>query len=210
MKVVVFGAAGGIGRQVVAQALESGYHVTAVARDPRKLTLAHERLVVAQGDVLDLPSIARTLDGAEAVVSTIGLDTFKPTTLYSQGTRNIIAAMKGKGLRRFIGVSASGFHIDENDPPLLRYLGKPIISRILKEMYADLARMERIVRDSDCDWTIIVPPKLTDGPRTGNYRVAINVNVRNGWSISRADVAHYAVAHLESSTLRPSLVFLAY
>jgi len=178
--------------------------------NPRKLALVDARLVVAQGDVLDPPSIASVLNGADAVVSTIGISSLKPTTLYSDGTRNIIAAMKAQGPRRLISISAAGFHIDKNDPVLMRYALKPLISGILKEHYADLMRMERIIAESGVDWTVVVPPKLTDGPRTGHYRVAINENVRNSWSISRADIADYVVAHLPSPAVQSSLVYVAY
>jgi putative NADH-flavin reductase len=80
---------------------------------------------------------------------------------------------------------------------------------VLKESYADLVRMESVIAESDRDWTIVVPPRLTDGPRTERYREAIDVNVRNGQSISRADVAHYIVKHLAKATPRPALAFLA-
>ncbi len=210
MKVVVLGAAGGIGRHVVTQALEAGHSVTALLRDPGKLTLRHERLAIVRGDVLDGETVRSAIVGHDAVVSAMGVRDRAPTTLYSEGARNTLTAMTAEGIRRYIAISASGFHRDANDPFLLRYLGKPIISQLLKEHYADLIRMESIVASSDRDWTIVVPPRLTDGPRTGRYREALDVNVRNGLSISRADVADYIVKGLAKSAPQQALAFIAY
>lgn len=209
MKVVVVGAAGGIGRHVVTQALDAGHSVTAFLRDPGKLTLRHERLAIARGDVLDGEALRNAIVGHEAVVSAMGVHDRAPTTLYSDGARNTLTAMSAEGVRRYIAISASGFHRDENDPFLLRYLLKPIVSQVLKEHYADLIRMESVIRASDRDWTIVVPPRLTDGPRTERYREELDVNVRNSQSISRADVADYIVKHLAKATPRPALAFVA-
>jgi putative NADH-flavin reductase len=209
VKIVVLGAAGGIGRHVVTQALEAGHSVTAFLRDPGKLNLRHERLDVVRGDVLDGATVRSAIVGHDAVVSAMGVRDRAPTTLYSEGARNALTAMTAEGIRRYIAISASGFHRDANDPFLLRYVLKPIVSQVLKVHYADLVRMESIIAESDRDWTIVVPPRLTDGPRTGRYREALDVNVRNGQSISRADVADYIVKHLAKATPRPALAFVA-
>jgi putative NADH-flavin reductase len=209
VKIVVVGAAGGIGRHVVTQALEAGHSVTAFLRDPGKLNLRHERLDVVRGDVLDGATVRSAIVGHDAVVSAMGVRDRAPTTLYSEGARNALTAMTAEGIRRYIAISASGFHRDANDPFLLRYVLKPIVSQVLKVHYADLVRMESVITESDRDWTIVVPPRLTDGPRTGRYREELDVNVRNGQSISRADVADYIVKHLAKATPRPALAFVA-
>lgn len=211
MKVLVVGAAGGIGHEVVTQALNSGHQVTAYLRTPSKLGLGHPCLSTIQGDVLDSASLALAIAGQDVVVSTIGINSLKPTTLYSEGASNIVRAMKAANCSRFLGIGASAMHIDANDSPLLRYVGKPIVARILREHYADLARMEAIVESSRLDWTIVVPPRLTDGPRTGKYRTALNENVRGGKpAISRADCADYIVRHFNGQNSVSGLVFIAH
>jgi putative NADH-flavin reductase len=210
MNVVVVGAAGGIGRDVVGQSLEAGHRVTAFLRDPGKLTLRHERLAIVRGDVLDGKAISSAIVGHEAVVSAIGVRSRAPTTLYSEGARLMLAAMAAEGIRRYIGISASPLHPGKNDTFLMRALVKPLMCRILKDHYADLARMETIVRTSGLDWTIVAPPKLTNGPLTGRYRESIAVDVCNGLSISRADVADYIVKHLAKATPEPAVTFIAY
>jgi putative NADH-flavin reductase len=210
VKIAVLGAAGGIGRHVVTQALEAGHSVTALLRDPGKLSLRDERLAIVRGDVLDGESVRSAIAGHDAVVSAMGVRDRAPTTLYSGGARNTLTAMTAEGIRRYVAISASGFHIDANDPFLLRYVGKPIVSLLLKNHYADLVRMETVIAQSDRDWTIVVPPRLTDGPRTGRYREAIDANVRNGQSISRADVADYIVKDLARAAPQRALAFIAY
>jgi putative NADH-flavin reductase len=209
MKIVVVGAAGGIGRHVVEQSLQAGHLVTAFLRDPAKLRLRHERLAIVRGDVLDADALRSAIAGHEAVVSAIGVRSRAPTTLYSEGARRTLAAMAAEGIRRYIGISASPIHPGRNDTLLMRAFVKPIVRQLFKDHYADLARMERIVRASGLDWTIVAPPKLTDGPLTGRYREAIDLDVPNGLSISRADVADYIVRHLEA-TPEPAVAFMAY
>src|SRR5512140_923911 len=108
MNLVVFGATGGIGSQVMAQALEAGYEVTAVARRPEAITLHHKRLSVAQGDVLEPATLAAPIAGADAVIAAIGARDRRPTTVYSQGVANIIQAMQLNQVRRLFCISASG------------------------------------------------------------------------------------------------------
>jgi putative NADH-flavin reductase len=210
MNIVVVGAAGGIGRHVAEQALEAGHRVTAFVRDPGKLTLRHERLAIVRGDVLDSDAVRCAIAGHDAVVCAIGTRSRGATTLYSDGARIMLAAMAAEGIRRYIGISASGFHRAPNDTFFMRFMLKPLVSALLKGHFADLARMESIVRASDRDWTIVAPPQLTDGPRTGRYRESLDVDQRNARSISRADVADYIVRHLAKAEPRPALAFTAY
>ncbi len=210
MNIIVVGAAGGIGRHVVEQALAAGHRVTAFLRDPGKLTLRHERLAIVRGDVLDYEAVRGAIVGHDAVVCAMGVRSRAPTTLYSEGARTMLAAMEAEGIHRYIGISASAFHPAKNDSALMRLVLKPLICHFLKDHYADLARMENIVRASDRDWTIVAPPRLTDSPLSRRYREAIDLDLRNGLSISRADVADYIVKHLAKATPRPALTFIAY
>lgn len=193
MKLVVFGSTGGIGAQVVEQALVAGHMVTAVARQPSAIALRHEHLEVVQGDVLQPQTIRGAITGKQAVVSAIGVRHRGPTTLYSEGVANIIRAMQAADVCRLICVSASGL---EPGPLWQRVIAKPILWTVLKEMYHDLVRMEAVVEHSQVDWTILRPPALNNGPRTGQYQVALNNHLSRGMSISRADLANYIISHL--------------
>lgn len=106
MKLIVFGSTGGIGRQVVAQALAAGHQVAAVARRPEMLTIQHERLQVVRGDVFEPASFQQALTGQDVVVSALGILTKEPTVFYSSSMDNIMKAMRTAGLRRLLCISA--------------------------------------------------------------------------------------------------------
>jgi putative NADH-flavin reductase len=212
MRLVVFGATGGTGRNVVEQALEAGHEVSAVARKPHALTIFHERLEVVRGDVMDLDSIRQAVVGKDAVISVLGVPySHELITVYSAGVRNILRAMESAGVGRFVGVSAGGFVDDpKNDTLVIRYIVKPILKGILRHSYADMALMEEEVKRSGRKWTIVRPARLTDGSHTGRYRTAIDGSVPGGWSISRADVADFIVTHLDDPTVFGAAVGIAY
>ena len=100
-RILIVGATGGTGRQLVAQALERGYQVTALVRNPSKLAVEHPRLTVVRSDVLNPASLGAAMQGQEAVVSALGHKRFfYPTRIQSQGTANLLDAMAARGVRR--------------------------------------------------------------------------------------------------------------
>jgi putative NADH-flavin reductase len=188
--------------------LAAGHTVTAIARRPSAIALRHERLVVVAGDVLEPATLAQPMLGQDAVVSVIGVATREPTQLYSAGVANIMQAMQTAGVRRLICISASGL---DPGPRIQRWFAKPLLWRLLRNMYTDLLRMEAEIKRSDLNWTIIRPPMLTHKPRTGRYQVVVNEQfLHGGWTISRADVADYIVNHLDDSVLSRAMVEVAY
>jgi putative NADH-flavin reductase len=190
LRLTIFGATGGTGRHLVRQALDAGQEVTAVARTPARMDLRHDRLRVVRGDVLDPASIAPALSGAEAVVSAIGPDGGRgPSSVMSAGTRHIIEAMQHAGVRRLIVVSAAPIGDAEGGTLPYRLLVRPLLWALFRNVYEDMDRMEESVRTSGTDWTIMRPPRLTNGPRTGRYRTAPNTALRRGNLLSRADLA---------------------
>jgi putative NADH-flavin reductase len=181
MKIVVLGASGGTGSKIVELAREEGHDVTAIVRT------ANGRDTVA--DVMDPDSIGPHVAGADAVVSAIGSRSLRrPTSVQTDSTESLVRAMKAHGVRRLVVVSNSGMIVDGDDP-LSRYLVKPVLRQVLKHPWADMARMEEVVRASGLEWTIARPPRLTDGPRTDAFRTAVETNVRGGATVSRADLA---------------------
>jgi putative NADH-flavin reductase len=198
MKVLVIGATGPTGMELVKQALEHGHEVTAAARRPEGVTFpAGTRIVKAE--VMDAASMAVAAEGQDAVLSSLGskIDR-KPTTLFSQGTRNIIAAMERSGVRRLLcitGIGAGdskghgGFLYDRIIQPLL-----------LDEIYKDKTRQEQIIRRSRLDWTIFRPGALNNGPLKGVYREFTDLTGVTIGSISRADAAQCLLAHLEDAS----------
>ncbi|MDD9381915.1 NAD(P)H-binding protein [Streptomyces sp. ZAF1911] len=195
MKLTVFGATGGIGHEVVRQALEAGHEVTAVVRDPARLDVpAHERLrVTVVRDLSDEDALVRVLEGQEAVVSALGPTSNKQarlTPIAGPALRSIVSAMDRAGVSRLSAVSAAPLGPDApGDGAFTRVLVYPLLRRALRDVYADLTVMEAAIAASRTQWTVIRPPRLLDRPFTGTYRRAVDANVPGGKVIARADVA---------------------
>jgi len=199
MRLLVFGATGGTGRELVIQALEQGHDVTAYARDPAKIEdIQHARLTVVRGDVLDAPSVKNAVAGHEGVLVTIGVAAVR-TTLREEGTRNIVAAMESTGVKRLICQSSLG--VGDSRANLSFFTKYVIVGIYLRHAFADHERQEAVVRSSSLDWTIVRPPHLKDGPRTGVYRHEFPPTEKRiqGW-ISRADVADFMLKQLADDT----------
>ncbi|HEX2132686.1 MAG TPA: NAD(P)H-binding protein [Actinophytocola sp.] len=211
MRLAVFGATGGTGRAVIAQALAAGDKVTALARDPAALAEFGDRITVVAGDVLDPDAVARVVTGSEAVISALGIGMRRhATTVYSQGTGNIVDAMRAEGTGRLLVVSTSSLEVPSPRRFAEWFLARFLLHKILAKPYADMALMERRVRASDVDWTLVRAARLTGGPVTGKYRTALGEKLRGCWSISRADVAHYLLAHVGDASTFRSTVEIAY
>jgi putative NADH-flavin reductase len=195
MKLLIIGATRGIGFQLLEQALQVGHAVTALVRDPNKMPRQYEGLRVVLGDILNLESVQRAMVEQEAVCVTIGTGiTWKPVTVFSQGTRNVLEAMRRQGVRRLIcitGIGAGdskghgGFLYDRLFNPLL-----------LKSIYEDKDRQEALIRASETEWTIVRPGFLTNGPLTKKYQVITDLTGVTSGKISRADVAHFILEEL--------------
>jgi len=199
MKLLVFGATGGTGRELVKQALAQGHEVTAYARNPAKLgAIAHARLQVVRGDVLDAAAVEQAVPGHDAVVCAIGAGAGR-TSLREDGTRNIVRAMQKAGVRRLICQSSMGIGDSRAN---LGFLTKfVIVPLFLRHAFADHERQEAVVKESDLDWTIVRPPHLRDGPRTGAYRHGFpTTDTGIQGKISRADVADFMLKQLATDT----------
>lgn len=199
MKLIIFGSTGRTGRQLVTQALEQGYDVTAFARNPEKFDLSHEHLKVVKGDALDPASVERALQGQDVVLCSLGMPNIMDNSqLRARGTKNIIHAMEKAAIRRFIcqsGLGAGDSH--EALPFHYKYLIAPLFMRAL---YADHNLQENYIRSSQLDWTIVRPGTLNDGERTGTYQHGYTTeNKPTTIKISRADTAHFMLQQLTNS-----------
>ncbi|NUR90402.1 MAG: SDR family oxidoreductase [Nonomuraea sp.] len=211
MRLVVFGATGGTGLQLVRQALDLGHEVTAVVRDPAKLPAElRDRAEVVTADVMDPDAVAPAVKDRDAVLVALGARDRGPTTVHSGSTRSIVSAMERVGARRLLLVSAAGMVADAGDGPFTRYVLKPLVVQpLFKNSYTDLAVAERLLRAADLDWTIVRPSRLTDAGRTGRYRTARDLNVRGGRSTTRADLAECMLSLIEDPTSAGHVVSVA-
>ncbi|MFB8211012.1 NAD(P)-dependent oxidoreductase [Streptomyces sp. NPDC056010] len=195
MKLTVFGATGGIGQEIVRQAVAAGHEVTAVVRDPARLAVPLSDITVHTAARVDDPEALReAVAGRDAVLSGLGSRGRKADGIAERLTSAVLTAMEAEGTRRLLVVSAAPVIPTPADEPLLDRMMLSMIGAVLKEVYADLTAMEAALAASATDWTSVRPPKLTNGPLTGTYRTVVGGNPRSGRSISRADVAHAMLA----------------
>ena len=209
MKLTIFAATGGIGRQLLEQAVAAGHDVTAVVRNPAKLAGEPVRIVTADLADADPATLELAVRGADAVLSGLGPHSNADAGIAAPGTAAIVAAMQATDVRRIVVVSAAPIGTvpspgrpkppkhDPGDGFFMRHVATPLVKVVLREHYADLALMEDILRDSGLDWTVVRPPRLSNRPGTGRYRTAYGQNVRGGWIVPRADVAHFMLRVLE-------------
>ena len=203
MKWFILGATGGIGRHLVRLALERGHLVTAYVRSPQKIGKEHERLIVTKGNLFDADAMARAMAGHDAVLSSFGPKTILSSTLRRDFGCALVAAMRKSGVRRLELVSAA-FLFPDIGP-----FGNFLKATLFRQMAPDMAEMETEVSQSDLDWTIVRPPRLTNGPARHAYRVADGRLPHGGFIISRADVAHFMIGEEENPAHLKKIVGVA-
>jgi putative NADH-flavin reductase len=197
MKVIIFGASGSIGRNLVSQALEQGHVVTAFVRDPARIDIQHDKLSIAVGDVLEAASVQKALAGHDAVMCSIGAG--RKGGVRAKGTRNIITAMKAAGVRRLICQSTLGVGESWNNlNALWKYL---MFGLLIRPAYLDHVEQEKLVKESGLDWSIVRPAAFTDGELSGQYRHGFPATANDTkLEISRADVADFMLKNLVDNT----------
>ena len=209
MKIAVIGASRGVGYELLKMALEEGHDVTALLRSPAKLMISHPRLKIVNGDILYPTSVSAVVAGNDAICLCIGIaPTRKPVDVFSRGAECVLAAMEKGAHQKLISVTGigagdskghGGFIYDRLINPLL-----------LGTIYADKDRQESIIKASAIEWLIVRPGFLTNGPRTGKYRVIENLSGVTAGKISRADVADFMLKQLATPTYFGKTPLLTY
>jgi putative NADH-flavin reductase len=196
MKLVVLGATGGTGHAIVRQALEHGHRVTAFVRAADRLKRFAERIDIIQGDLLDRNELRQVIEGHDAVLSGFG-----PRFPLSKAEHDLLrrfavvltSAMQQARVRRVVVQSTAFLFRDSIVPPAY------LVGRLFfPATVADASLMEDILRRSGLDWTIVRPPRLTDKPRNGSYRVGAGHLPIFGFTVSRADVADFMIKAVEN------------
>jgi putative NADH-flavin reductase len=190
VKIAVFGAAGATGEQVVQQALDKGWEVAALVRKPGGLAITNDRLSVTQGDAREERAAASVVQGADAVISVIGLPKGADTSL-SDATGTICRAMEAANVRRLVVMSVLGIR-DSADKA--GFFGRVIIPVFMKKAMADRARLEEVAEASGLDCTLVRATRLVDGEPTGTYSAGPDIRAKMSSKVTRGDAAHCLLA----------------
>jgi putative NADH-flavin reductase len=196
LRIVIFGANGPTGQILTRQALAKGYSVTAVTRHPEQFGQQHEQLRVVYGDVYEPSSVAAAIRNQDAVLSVVGAPfSWKAITVYSQSATAIVQGMQAAGVRRLLCTSAGGTnpHFDPDEGFVFGLIIKPTIGRTL---YKDMRRQEKIVMDSDLDWTIVRPARLVTHPTVTSYQIKEAYMVPGQRRTAYVDVADFMLTNI--------------
>jgi putative NADH-flavin reductase len=196
MKVLVVGAAGKSGEALVNEALAAGHQVTAFVRGAAQYKKANVRIVA--GDVLDATAVDAAVAGQDAVIDALGGKTpWKVTTMETNAAHNIVNAMRRNGVRRLLKISVVGAGESVKNAG---FFNEHVLMRtFLRGLLVDKAGMEVEIECSDLDWTLVRPPMLTDGEKTGVAKVLSTKGGEKAHRITRVDLAAFMVKELESS-----------
>lgn len=206
MNILILGATGRVGSQIVTLALQDNHQVTVLVRTPEKIQINNENLTIIQGNVLNKDDIVRVMYGIDVVISALNTD---GTTTLSESMPLIIDAMDNEGIKRIITVGTAGILQSRTTPNTLRYLSsesKRKSTRAAEEHH----KVYNILKESTLDWTIVCPTYLPDGEKIGKYRVERNYLPENGAEISVPDTAKFTYNQIISSDYIKSRVGIAY
>jgi putative NADH-flavin reductase len=196
MNLLVLGATGGTGMELVRRSIDRGHLVTAFVRSPERLKPFQDHIVIKQGDLLNPAELEQSVKGHDAVLSGFGPRvpiSKTDTNLLRRFAAALTTALRNAGVRRVVVESVAFLFKDSIIPPAY------LLGRLLfPGMVADASAMERILCESNLDWTIVRPPELTNKPYTGKYRVREDHLPRFGFKISRADVADFMLKAVET------------
>lgn len=198
MKLAIFGATGGTGRQLIEQGLAAGHEITALARTPAKLGLQNPHLTLVEGNVLNADQVMATVVGAEVVLSALGTSNENPDGMLPNGMKNILQAMKQHRVKRLIAISSLGVGDSKDQIPLAFKIAIQAIP-LLKKSLRELDQMETIIQQSGLEWIVVRPGSLTNDPATGNYKFGTDPKIKPG-RISRADVAAFMLKQMTDNT----------
>lgn len=196
MRITLFGASGKTGQAFIKQALEEGNEVTAFVRSTSRLKYIHPHLHLVEGDIHDPASVARAIEGADAVVSTLGIKLRGKKDILESAAWTIIAGMRSSGVKRLVTLTNSTVQSPDDKPRLLDKILRTGIKVGLKPLYKDSSKHADILNISGIDWTIVRAHLLTDGPQLGDYKVGFVGSTGTRLAVSRADIADFILQEL--------------
>ena len=194
MKIALFGASGTIGQRILKEVLSRGHHVTAIVRDPSRITESNPNLTVQPGNVLDAESVARGVAGHDAVISAFGPGGSQGASAVIDSVRSLIVGLGKAGVKRLEVVGGAG---SLEVAPGLRLVDSPEFPLAWKEIALKHAEALEVLRNEgdNLEWTYVSPAALIQpGERTGKFRIGMDQLLSDGQGQSRISAEDYAIA----------------
>ena len=207
--IALLGGSGKTGQEFLKQALDKGYTIKVLARTPAKIPQQSDKLEVMQGDALNFEDVKKLVEDSDLVVSLFGHVKGSPKWLQTEGTKNIVEAMKLHAVDRVISLSGGGLRYEKDQPKLIDWIIKGALKLFAGQLLKDAERHAEVLKESDLDWTIVRGPVLTEGEQKGEYRVGW-VGVNAGSKISRKDLADFIVGEIEDKQFIRQMPFISY
>ena len=198
MELLILGATGLTGQHLLKKALEASHQVTALVRNPAKLSISHKNLTILTGDVLDKETLTKSMKGKDVVFCAIGKGkSLKSSNLMTNAVENLMLCMKTTNVNRLVMLSAFGVGETIFQANFLQRL---IFRTLLKSIFSDKTKADLILKHSPFNWTLVYPVVLTNAPGTGNYKVGETLPMKGMPKISRADVADFMLKQVTDIT----------
>jgi len=209
MTIALFGGTGRTGLIFLKKALDAGHAVRVLARTPTKLAFSHPRMMVVPGDVLAPAAVDETVRSAEVVVSLFGHVKGSPKWVQTEGTQNIVEAMKNHQVQRILSLSGGGLPFEKDEPKFADKMIRGIMKLVVPKVLNDAVRHAEVLRASGLQWTVVRGPRLTDEPEKGHYRVGW-VGVNASTKVGRADLANFILGEVEVNEFAGQMPFVSY
>lgn len=209
-KIALFGGTGKTGSLFLKLAVEAGYELKVLVRNPTKIQLNHPQIQYLNGDIAHYEAVHKVIAGCDLVVSLFGQVKGSPPRIQTLGTQHMIRAMKVEGISRIISLSGGGLPYPEFDQPkwtdrAIRTIMKIVVPEILNDAHLHAEALQ----ESGLDWTIVRGPRLTQEAGRGQYRIGW-VGVNSGTKISRHDLAHFILQVVRDHSFSHQMPFVSW
>jgi putative NADH-flavin reductase len=206
LKIAIVGGNGKVGKHIAKIALESGFQVRQLVRNPTKGSYDHSKIEIVKGDARNIKSIQALLEGCHIVINTLG-QPVKEEPIYSTVTSSIITTMNGLGIRRYIGVTGASLDVLGDKKSMVNTIGAKIFKFLFSKLILDKEKELEILKKSELDWTLVRLPFVVEGPQTGY----IKENTRDvpGTKIMNADIAHFLIQQIHDNKYLLKTPFIA-